>query len=167
MRKANCRTCFEEEEGSVIFCGSNHKNSLPSPAVPPRAPRRDFPNTLGPTFNCGLVCQLSVPEFSDVLGLFTEEFKEENELHALTRHIHFFPSKCWHTLAAGAASYNLSRSKASVLPSSLRYLHAILAHTITGRQENTSVVNIHNAYFLWCMSHGHIIDLAYFSALAI
>ncbi|PPR89795.1 hypothetical protein GOBAR_AA30890 [Gossypium barbadense] len=66
-----------------------------------------------------LICQLSVPEFGAALGLYTEEFKEENELHALTRHIYFYPSKCWHTLALGAASYNLSRSKASVLPPSL------------------------------------------------
>ncbi|PPR95179.1 hypothetical protein GOBAR_AA25492 [Gossypium barbadense] len=68
----------------------------------------------------GLICQLSVPKFSMVLGLYMVEFKKENELHALTRHIHFFPSKCWHTLALGTASYNPSRSKASVLPPSLR-----------------------------------------------
>ncbi|PPS01239.1 hypothetical protein GOBAR_AA19420 [Gossypium barbadense] len=77
-----------------------------------------------------------------------EEFKEENELHALSRHIHFSPSKCWHTLAPSTASYNPSRSKASVLPPSLRYLHAILAHTITGRQESTGVVNTH-----WPLRH--------------
>ncbi|PPR88256.1 hypothetical protein GOBAR_AA32432 [Gossypium barbadense] len=77
----------------------------------------------------GLVHQLSFPEFGAVLGLYTEEFKEENELHALTYHIHFSPSKYWHTLALGAASYNPSRSK--------------------------------------CMLHGHVIDLAYFIALAI
>ncbi|PPR89818.1 hypothetical protein GOBAR_AA30867 [Gossypium barbadense] len=78
----------------------------------------------------GLVRQLSVPEFG---AAYTEEFKKENELHALTRHIHFSPSKCWHTLVPGAASYNPSRSKASFLPPSQRYLHAILADTITGR----------------------------------
>ncbi|PPS10209.1 hypothetical protein GOBAR_AA10424 [Gossypium barbadense] len=115
----------------------------------------------------GLLCQLSVPEFGAALGLYTEEFKEENEQHALTHHIHFFPSKCWHTLAPGAASYNPSRSKASVLPPSLRYLHAILAHTITRRRESTSVINTHDAYFLWCMSHGHVINLTYFITLAI
>ncbi|PPR93907.1 hypothetical protein GOBAR_AA26766 [Gossypium barbadense] len=76
-------------------------------------------------------------------------------------------TKCWHTLAPGAASYNPNRSKASVLPPSLRYLYAILAHTITGRRESTGVVNTHDAYFLWCMSHRHIIDLAYFIALTI
>ncbi|PPR93562.1 hypothetical protein GOBAR_AA27111 [Gossypium barbadense] len=115
----------------------------------------------------GLIRQLSVPEFGVALGLYAEEFKEENDLDTLSRHIHFSPSKCWHTLAPGAASYNSSRSKASVLPPSLRYLHAILAHTITGRRESTGIINIHDAYFLWCMSHGHVIDLAYFVALVI
>ncbi|PPR95622.1 hypothetical protein GOBAR_AA25047 [Gossypium barbadense] len=87
----------------------------------------------------GLICQLSIPEFGDALGLCTEEFREENELHAFSRHIHFSPSKCWHTLAPRTASYNPSHSKASALPPSLRYLHAILAHTITGRRESTGI----------------------------
>ncbi|PPS05669.1 hypothetical protein GOBAR_AA14975 [Gossypium barbadense] len=113
----------------------------------------------------GLIHQLSVLEFGAALGLYTEEFNEENELHALNRHIHFSPSKCWHILAPSTASYNPSRSKASVLQPSLRYLHAILAHTITGRRESTGVVNTHNIYFLWYMSQGHVIDLAYFIAL--
>ncbi|PPR96422.1 hypothetical protein GOBAR_AA24245 [Gossypium barbadense] len=59
----------------------------------------------------GLIRQLSVPEFGAALGLYTEDFKEENELHDLSRHIHFSPSKCWHTLAPSTASYNPSRSK--------------------------------------------------------
>ncbi|PPR93093.1 hypothetical protein GOBAR_AA27580 [Gossypium barbadense] len=87
-----------------------------------------------------LICQLSVPEFG---------------------------ATCWHTLAPSAASCNPSRSKASVLPPSLRYLHAILAHTIIGRRESTGIVNTHDVYFLWCMSQGHVIDLAYLIALAI
>ncbi|PPS12746.1 hypothetical protein GOBAR_AA07890 [Gossypium barbadense] len=114
-----------------------------------------------------LVRQLSVPEFGVALGLYTEAFKEENELHALSRHINFSPSKCWYTLAPSTAFYNPSLSKASVLPPSLRYLHAILAHTITGRRESTAVVNTHDVYFLWCMSQGHVIDLAYFITLRI
>ncbi|PPR95092.1 hypothetical protein GOBAR_AA25574 [Gossypium barbadense] len=92
---------------------------------------------------------------------------EENDLHDLNRHIHPPPSRCWDALVPGRATYNPSRSKASALPPSLRYLHAILAHTITERQESTGVINTHDAYFLWCMSHGHVIDLAYFIALAI
>ncbi|PPS17544.1 hypothetical protein GOBAR_AA03004 [Gossypium barbadense] len=115
----------------------------------------------------GLIRQLSILEFGATLGLYTEEFREENELHALSRHIHFSLSKCWHTLAPSTASYNPSRSKASVLPPSLRYLHPILAHTIIRRRESTSVVNTHDVYFLWCMSKGHVIDLAYFITLVI
>ncbi|KAK5771931.1 hypothetical protein PVK06_048187 [Gossypium arboreum] len=128
--------------------------------------RYDNPGTVQFRFG-GLVHQLSVPEFGAALGLYTEEFKEENELHALSRHIHFSPSKCWHTLALSTASYNPSRSKASVLPPSLRYLHTSLAHRITGRRESTGIVNTHNVYFLWCLSQGHVIDLAYFITLAI
>ncbi|PPS08917.1 hypothetical protein GOBAR_AA11729 [Gossypium barbadense] len=86
-----------------------------------------------------LIRQLSIVEFSAALGLYMDEFKEENNLHVLSRHIHFSPSKCWHTLAPRTASYSPSRSKASVLPPSLRYLHAILAHTIIEMRESTSV----------------------------
>ncbi|PPR97064.1 hypothetical protein GOBAR_AA23603 [Gossypium barbadense] len=111
-----------------------------------------------------LIRQLSVLEFGAALGLYTEEFKEENNLDTLSRHIHFSFSKCWHTLVPGAASYNPRRSKASVLPPFLRYLHAVLAHTITGRRESTGVINTHDAYFLWCM---YVIDLAYFIVLTI
>ncbi|PPS15541.1 hypothetical protein GOBAR_AA05027 [Gossypium barbadense] len=99
--------------------------------------------------------------------LYTEEFKEKNDVDTLNCHIHRSLSRCWDTLVPGSATYNPSCFKASVLPLSLRYLHANLAHTLTGRRESTSIVNTHGAYFLWCMSHGHIIDLAYFIALAI
>ncbi|KAK5842251.1 hypothetical protein PVK06_004587 [Gossypium arboreum] len=81
----------------------------------------------------GLVRQLSVPKFGMALGLYTEEFKEQNDLHALNRHIHRSPLQYWDALVSGGATYNPSCSKASDLPPSLRYLHAILAHTITGR----------------------------------
>ncbi|PPR90637.1 hypothetical protein GOBAR_AA30047 [Gossypium barbadense] len=95
------------------------------------------------------------------------EFKEENDLDTLNHHIYRSPSRCWDALVPGPATYNPSRSKASVLPPFLRYLHAILAHTITGRRESTGVINTHDTYFLWCMSHGHVIDLAYFASLAV
>ncbi|KAK5824948.1 hypothetical protein PVK06_019743 [Gossypium arboreum] len=114
-----------------------------------------------------LALQLSVPEFSTALGLYTEEFKEENDLHALNRHIHRSPSRCWDALVPCGATYNSNRSKALALPPSLRYLHGILAHTITGRRQSTGVANTHDAYFLWCMLHGHVIDLAYFIALVV
>ncbi|KAK5842399.1 hypothetical protein PVK06_004749 [Gossypium arboreum] len=114
-----------------------------------------------------LLFQLSVLEFNTVLGLYTEEFKEENHLHALNCHIHHSPSWCWDALVPDGATYNPSRSKASALPPSLRYLYAILAYTITGKRESTGVVNTNDTYFLWCMSHEQVIDLTYFIALAI
>ncbi|PPR99336.1 hypothetical protein GOBAR_AA21330 [Gossypium barbadense] len=67
----------------------------------------------------GLVLQLSVPEFGTALCLYTEEFKEENDLHALNCHIHRSLSQCWDALVLGAATYNPSRTKASALPPSL------------------------------------------------
>ncbi|PPR94152.1 hypothetical protein GOBAR_AA26520 [Gossypium barbadense] len=79
----------------------------------------------------GLVRQLSILEFGTALGLYMEEFKEKNDLHALNCHIHRSPSQCWDALVPGGATYNPSLPKASALPLSLRYLHAILAHTIT------------------------------------
>ncbi|PPR81750.1 hypothetical protein GOBAR_AA38964 [Gossypium barbadense] len=70
-------------------------------------------------------------------------------------------------LVPASATYDPNRSKASALPPSLRYLHAILAHTLTGRRENIGVVTTHDASFLWSMANGHVIDLAYFIAFAI
>ncbi|PPS16018.1 hypothetical protein GOBAR_AA04561 [Gossypium barbadense] len=80
----------------------------------------------------GLVRQLSIPKFGIALGLYTEEFVNDNELDTLHRHIHYFPSKCWKELLPVSTTYDPSRSKASALSLSLRYLHAILAHTLTG-----------------------------------
>ncbi|PPS06387.1 hypothetical protein GOBAR_AA14259 [Gossypium barbadense] len=78
----------------------------------------DDPGTV--QFGLGrLVRQFSVLEFGTTMGLYTEEFKEENDLHALNRHIHRSPSWCWDTLVPSVATYNPSRSKASALPPSL------------------------------------------------
>ncbi|PPS09830.1 hypothetical protein GOBAR_AA10814 [Gossypium barbadense] len=85
--------------------------------------------------------RLSFPEFGTALGLYTEDFKEKNDLDALNRHIHHSPSRCWEALVPGSATYNPSRSKASALSPSLRYLHAILAHTLIGRRESTGVMS--------------------------
>ncbi|PPS11212.1 hypothetical protein GOBAR_AA09432 [Gossypium barbadense] len=81
----------------------------------------------------GLVCQLRVPEFGTALGLYTEEFKEENDLHALNHLIHRSPSRCWDALVPGGATYNPSRSEALALPPSLRLLS-------TAAQESSSIL---------------------------
>ncbi|PPR81833.1 hypothetical protein GOBAR_AA38881 [Gossypium barbadense] len=64
----------------------------------------------------GLVRQLSIPEFGIALGLYTEEFIDEEDFDSLHRHIHYSPLKCWNTLVFPSATYNPSRSKASALP---------------------------------------------------
>ncbi|PPR85576.1 hypothetical protein GOBAR_AA35118 [Gossypium barbadense] len=40
-----------------------------------------------------------------------DEFKEENDLHALNCHIHRSPSRCWDALVPRSATYDRSRSK--------------------------------------------------------
>ncbi|KAH1091240.1 hypothetical protein J1N35_018497 [Gossypium stocksii] len=115
----------------------------------------------------GFVCQLSVLEFGVALGLYIEKFIGDDDFSALHFHIHYSPSKYWMALVPASATYDPSRSNAIALSPSLRYLHAILAHTLTGQRESTGIVNTHDAYFLWSMMHGHIFDIAYFIALAI
>ncbi|PPR93033.1 hypothetical protein GOBAR_AA27636 [Gossypium barbadense] len=61
-RKENCRTCFEEEEGSVLFRGPNCENSSPSPIVSSRAPGRTVPNTSGPTLIAGRYIDWMFPQ---------------------------------------------------------------------------------------------------------
>ncbi|PPS17036.1 hypothetical protein GOBAR_AA03541 [Gossypium barbadense] len=75
----------------------------------------DDPNTVQFLLG-GLVRQLSVPEFGAALGLYTEKFKKENDLHALSRHIHHSPLQCWDALVPDGATYNPSHSKALALP---------------------------------------------------
>ncbi|PPR91930.1 hypothetical protein GOBAR_AA28755 [Gossypium barbadense] len=115
----------------------------------------------------GLVRLMSVPEFRVALGLYTDEFMEEDDMNVLPRNIHISPSLYWKTLAPLSPNYNPSRSKASALTHSLPYLHAILAHTLTGRRESTDVVNTHVAYYLWCMANAYVTDLAYFITFVI
>ncbi|PPR95362.1 hypothetical protein GOBAR_AA25308 [Gossypium barbadense] len=130
-RKENCRTSLEEEEGSVIFHGSNSRNSSPSPtATIEQVQMTDAIRALLTTDPWELFFGIIEPTYLELTMELYLTFHLQTVL--TSRHIHFSPSKCWHTLAPSTASYNSSRSKASVLPPSLRYLHAILAHTITG-----------------------------------
>ncbi|PPR95399.1 hypothetical protein GOBAR_AA25270 [Gossypium barbadense] len=78
-----------------------------------------------------LVRQLSVPEFSVALGLYTDEFMEADDFPHLHRQIHYSPSSCWDSLSPIAGAYDPSRSKASALSPALRYIHALLAYTLT------------------------------------
>ncbi|PPR85290.1 hypothetical protein GOBAR_AA35402 [Gossypium barbadense] len=131
--------------------------------VPTSKKRKGASSSAGPTMKIRdpfpilprrLIHQLSVLEFS-ALGLYMKQFKEENELHALARHTHFSHSKCWHTLAPGAASYNPSRSKESILPPSLRKAREHRCHQHSRRL----LFIVHVAW--------QVIDLTYFIALKI
>ncbi|KAK5811641.1 hypothetical protein PVK06_026994 [Gossypium arboreum] len=91
---------------------------------------------------------MSVPKFDAAMRLYNEEFMSvENFLH-LHRHIHYTPSHCWTELTASQKLYDASRSKATSLSPILRYLYALLAHTLTSRRESTGVVSTHDPYFL-------------------
>ena len=75
----------------------------------------DDPGTIH--FRLGdLVREMSVPEFGVALGLYTDEFMEEEDMNALPRNIHISPSLCWKDLAPFSSTYEPSRSKASALP---------------------------------------------------
>ncbi|KAK5771030.1 hypothetical protein PVK06_047203 [Gossypium arboreum] len=114
----------------------------------------------------GLVRHMSVPEFGATLGLYEEEFMTSENFLQLHRHIHYSPSYCWTNLTESTIPYNASRSKVTSLPLALCYIHAILAHTLTGRRKITGIVSTTDAYFLWSMATGLVFDLAYFIALA-
>ncbi|PPR89782.1 hypothetical protein GOBAR_AA30903 [Gossypium barbadense] len=51
----------------------------------------DNPGTIHFRFG-GLVRSMSVPEFGVALGVYTDEFMEEEDINALTRNIHISPS---------------------------------------------------------------------------
>ncbi|PPR83699.1 hypothetical protein GOBAR_AA37014 [Gossypium barbadense] len=67
----------------------------------------------------GLVRQLSVPKFRIALGLYMEEFMDDNELDTLYCHIHYSLSKCWKDFVPASATYDPNYSKASALTPSL------------------------------------------------
>lgn len=104
----------------------------------------------------GTVRHMSVPEFSVTLGLYIEEFMSAENFLRLHRHIHYSLSLCWVDLTTGTRPYDARCSKATSLPLALQYIHALLAHILTGRKESTGVVGISDAYFLWSMTTGHV-----------
>ncbi|KAK5842143.1 hypothetical protein PVK06_004472 [Gossypium arboreum] len=125
----------------------------------------DNPGTI--TFRLGrLVRHMNVSEFGATLGLYKEEFMSVEDFLQLHRHIYHSSSCYWTDLTGSLTNYDTSRSKATRLSPALRYLHALLAHTLTERRESTGGVSTYDAYFLWSMATGHIIDLAYFIALS-
>ncbi|PPS03111.1 hypothetical protein GOBAR_AA17555 [Gossypium barbadense] len=54
----------------------------------------------------GLVRAVSVPELGVALGLYIDEFMEEEDMNALPRNIHISPSLCWKALAPFSSNYD-------------------------------------------------------------
>ncbi|KAK5845597.1 hypothetical protein PVK06_001791 [Gossypium arboreum] len=93
----------------------------------------DEPSTI--TFRLGgLVRHMSIPEFGAALGLYTEEFMSVEDFLQLHRHIHHSPLHYWTDLTGDLTNCDASHSKATHLSSALRYLQALLAHTLTGQR---------------------------------
>ncbi|PPS10013.1 hypothetical protein GOBAR_AA10630 [Gossypium barbadense] len=90
-------------------------------------------------FLSGLVRQMSVPEFDAAMRLYTEKFMSAVDFLRLHRHIHHLPSCCWTDLTP----YDPSHSKVTSLSPVLRYIHAILAHTLKGQGESIGVEEPH------------------------
>ncbi|KAK5835142.1 hypothetical protein PVK06_010828 [Gossypium arboreum] len=109
---------------------------------------------------------IECPRIRSSPGTLYRRIYEGQQFSPFYRHIYYAPSSCWAAIMPATGIYDPSRSKASALSPTMRYLYALLAHTLTGRQESIGIVNTHDAYFLWSMRQGHIFDLAYFIALA-
>ncbi|KAK5771461.1 hypothetical protein PVK06_047665 [Gossypium arboreum] len=77
---------------------------------------------------------MSVPEFGTALGIYTDEFIGDDKFLHLHHHIHYSLSCCYTDLTASQIC-----SKATSLPPALRYIYALLAHTLTGRRESIGV----------------------------
>lgn len=107
---------------------------------------------------------LSIPGFGAVLGLYSEEFMSIEEFSTLSQDIHQSTTLYWTDIVAIASLYNPSHSNATYLPLTLRYIHAILAHSLISRRESMGVVGTYDAYFLWSMAMQHPINVAYFVA---
>ncbi|PPR94154.1 hypothetical protein GOBAR_AA26511 [Gossypium barbadense] len=157
-RKENRRTCLEEEEESVIFPGSNRRNSSPSPTVPPRALGRAFPNTSEQVQMADAIrALLTIDPWELFFGIIEPTYLE------LTMEL--------------CSTFNLQTVMTNYDDPGMVQFHLDglvcqlsvpeFAHKITERRESIGVINTHDAYFLRCMSHGHIINIAYFIALAI
>ncbi|PPS02337.1 hypothetical protein GOBAR_AA18323 [Gossypium barbadense] len=164
---------FKEKEGSVIFCESNCENSSPSPTVPLRALGRTAPNTSGPTLNCGPMHQLATIEqvqMADAIRalLTTDPWELFFEIIEPTW-LELTMELCsmFHLQTVMTRYDDPDTPLQGISSPTIPEVLTRLVHTIIERRESTGVINTHDVYFLWCMSQGHVIDLAYFIALAI
>ncbi|PPS06377.1 hypothetical protein GOBAR_AA14269 [Gossypium barbadense] len=146
----NHRPCLVEEEKISIIIGSYCGNQVSIPLVSLGTTRGTFLDTMGPT-----------PK-----AIYGGVHGQQQTRHPPSPYP-LFSFKVLECFMPDSANYDPNRSKVSTLARSLRYLHAILAHTLTRRRESTGIVNTYDTYFLWSMANRHVFDLAYFIALTI
>ncbi|PPS05867.1 hypothetical protein GOBAR_AA14779 [Gossypium barbadense] len=102
-----------------------------------------------------LVRAMSVPEFGVALGLYTDEFMEEEDINALQR----FGTTLFHLQPQPLEG--LSPHSFPTLPPCHLGIHIDL------EEREPGVVTTHDAYYLWCMANAHVTNLAYFISFTI
>ncbi|PPS13300.1 hypothetical protein GOBAR_AA07349 [Gossypium barbadense] len=80
----------------------------------------------------GITQHFSIAGFGVALDLYSDDFLAMTKLSSLPQHIHHSASLYWLKIAEVVIPYNLSQSKAWCFPPVVRYIHTILAHTLTG-----------------------------------
>ncbi|PPR90433.1 hypothetical protein GOBAR_AA30251 [Gossypium barbadense] len=180
-RKESHHPCFEEKEGIVIFLRSYRENSSPFPAVPHWAPRRTFPDSTGSTLGSGPLYRLGRARTTDISRTHYGTPLNVPSSNLMARFddpgtIQFCLSGIVYQLSVPEFGTALGLyTKKFIEENELHTLNRHIHHSPSRcwnaltpeRRESTGVVNTHDAYFLLCMSHRHIIDLAYFISFAI
>ncbi|XP_051149868.1 uncharacterized protein LOC127264403 [Andrographis paniculata] len=120
----------------------------------------DYPGTL--QFRLGnRFFRLSCTEFSTAMGLYDEDFTKTNEYRSLTQELQATQQMYWQSVT-NQRIYHPGQSKASALWSpALRYLHYVLAHTLTDRNSSMSVVTSDDLKYIWSMERRVPIHVGY------
>lgn len=108
-------------------------------------------------------------EFSLNLGLYDDAFTRTLKYDALLieRPAKESAESCWHHLST-TSGYDPHRSKGTRLWSPVhRYIHHLLSHSLTGREDSTRVVSRRDFNYLLSMVVGFRLCLGYEIALAI
>ncbi|XP_076921836.1 uncharacterized protein LOC143583409 [Bidens hawaiensis] len=101
---------------------------------------------------------LSMEEFAVMLGLYTPA---EVRLPLYTNSIHHLPSDYlrvwWGAISDKPFGKKATKARVSDIRDPLhRYLHRLIAKSVTGRKEGTEHCNLRDLFFVWCLlTHTH------------
>ncbi|MBA0674820.1 hypothetical protein Goari_016394 [Gossypium aridum] len=88
------------------------------------------------SFRLGSVTRyLRIAGLRVALSIYSDDFLATLDFSTLPRYIYRPTPLYWSDISEFATSYNPNQSKVRCLPPALCYIHAILAHTLTGRKE--------------------------------